>query len=96
MRGSEFQIEIWSELRRIPVGQTISYLQLAYRVGRPRAVRAVATAVAKNRMAFLVPCHRVIRTDGSIGGYRWGTARKAQMLDWEKSAAAEKARISHF
>ncbi len=89
MQGSVFQVEVWSELRRIPVGQTISYQQLAHRVGRPRAVRAVANAVAKNRIAFIVPCHRVIRTDGSIGGYRWGSARKAEMLDWENNIAAE-------
>ena len=94
MHGSVFQVEVWSELRRIPVGQTISYQQLAHRVGRPRAVRAVANAVAKNRIAFLVPCHRVIRTDGSIGGYRWGSARKAEMLDWENSMAAETGRAN--
>jgi AraC family transcriptional regulator, regulatory protein of adaptative response / methylated-DNA-[protein]-cysteine methyltransferase len=88
MHGSEFQVGVWSELCRIPVGQTISYQQLAHRVGRPRAVRAVANAVAKNRIAFLVPCHRVIRADGSIGGYRWGSVRKAEMLDWEQSIAA--------
>jgi AraC family transcriptional regulator of adaptative response/methylated-DNA-[protein]-cysteine methyltransferase len=93
MHGSVFQVEVWSELRQIPVGQTISYQQLAHRVGRPRAVRAVANAVAKNRIAFLVPCHRVIRADGSIGGYRWGSGRKAEMLDWENNMTAEKDRV---
>ena len=94
LRGSAFQLEVWSELRRVPVGQTISYQQLAHRVGRPRAVRAVASAVAKNRIAVLVPCHRIIRADGSIGGYRWGATRKARMLDWESSAAAGMSQVN--
>ncbi|MAF83384.1 MAG: hypothetical protein CL797_04710 [Chromatiales bacterium] len=88
MHGSDFQIEVWSELRHIPIGQTVSYLQLAQRLGYPRAARAVANAVAKNRIAFLVPCHRVIHADGTVGGYRWGVARKSAMLAWECEAAA--------
>jgi len=93
MHGSTFQVEVWSELRRIPVGQTISYQQLAHRLGRPRAARAVANAVAKNRIAFLVPCHRVIRADGAIGGYRWGAARKSAILAWECDAISGSLRI---
>ena len=72
MYGSQFQLRVWSELRRVPTGETISYQQLARRLGAPRATRAVASAVARNRIAYLVPCHRVIRADGSLGGYRWG------------------------
>ena len=70
MRGSEFQVAVWSALRQIPMGQTVSYQQLAQRLGQPRAARAVGNAVAKNRLAFLVPCHRVIHADGSVGAYR--------------------------
>ncbi|HJP38062.1 MAG: methylated-DNA--[protein]-cysteine S-methyltransferase [Gammaproteobacteria bacterium] len=88
MQGSPFQIKVWSELRQIPIGQTISYLQLAHRLGYPRAARAAANAVAKNRIACLVPCHRVIRADGTVGGYRWGIARKSAMLAWECGVAA--------
>lgn len=92
MHGSAFQVEVWSELCRIPLGQTISYQQLAQRLGCPRAVRAVANAVAKNRIAFLVPCHRVIRANGSVGGYRWGAARKAALLAWEHDATTRPLR----
>jgi len=93
MHGSTFQVEVWSELCLIPAGQTISYQQLAQRVGCPRAARAVANAVAKNRIAFLVPCHRVIRADGSIGGYRWGPARKSAILEWECNARSKSVRV---
>ena len=91
MHGSAFQMEVWSELRRIPIGQTVSYQQLAQRLGWPRAARAVANAVASNRIAFLVPCHRVIRADGAIGGYRWGPDRKAALLAWEHECGATSA-----
>jgi len=88
LRGSAFQVEVWSELRSIPIGQTISYRQLAQRLGYPYAARAVGNAVAKNRIACLVPCHRVIRADGAIGGYRWGPDRKAALLAWEADSLA--------
>lgn len=91
MHGSVFQMEVWSELRRIPIGETVSYQELAQRLGWPRAARAVANAVAKNRIAFLVPCHRVIRADGAIGGYRWGPDRKAALLAWEHECGATPA-----
>jgi AraC family transcriptional regulator, regulatory protein of adaptative response / methylated-DNA-[protein]-cysteine methyltransferase len=83
MHGTAFQVKVWSELCQIPPGQTISYQQLAQRLGYSRSARAVASAVAKNRIAFLVPCHRVIRANGSIGGYRWGPDRKSAILQWE-------------
>ena len=92
MQGTAFQLEVWSELLRIQAGQTISYQHLARRLGCPSATRAVANAVAKNRIAFLVPCHRVIRADGSLGGYRWGPVRKSAMLEWECKARTGAAR----
>ena len=92
LQGTTFQVKVWSELCQIPAGQTISYQQLAQRLGYPRSARAVANAVAKNHIAFLVPCHRVIRADGSIGGYRWGLARKSAMLEWECNVRSEPAR----
>jgi O-6-methylguanine DNA methyltransferase len=82
--GTPFQLEVWRALLEIPFGRTISYSQLASRVGRPSAVRAVASAVARNPIAVLIPCHRVIHSDGSIGQYRWGSQRKREMIGWEK------------
>ena len=81
--GSDFQIEVWRGLLGIPPGRLVSYQQLAVLIGRPGAVRAVASAVARNPVAWLIPCHRVIRADGRIGNYRWGTARKQLMIGWE-------------
>ncbi len=84
--GTPFQQEVWAELRRIPPGETATYAQVANRIGRPRAMRAVASACARNHVAVAVPCHRVIRTDGALGGYRWGTQRKRELLESERSA----------
>ena len=78
--GTPFQRRVWTALRRIPRGTTVTYAALARRIGRPRAVRAVAAAVAANRLAVVVPCHRVVRSDGGLGGYRWGVARKRALL----------------
>ncbi|HEX5790879.1 MAG TPA: methylated-DNA--[protein]-cysteine S-methyltransferase [Luteolibacter sp.] len=83
-RGTPFQLEVWRALLRVPRGQTISYAQLAARIGRPSAVRAVASAVARNPIAVLIPCHRVVRSDGTPGEYRWGAPRKQALLEWEK------------
>lgn len=83
LSGTEFQVAVWSSLNRIPVGATSTYQAVADSIGRPRAVRAVANAVASNRLAFLVPCHRVVRSDGALGGYRWGVELKSELLDWE-------------
>ena len=90
--ASAFQWRVWRALQEIPYGETRSYAQVAAAVGQPRAVRAVARACASNRVALLVPCHRVVRTDGSLGGYRWGTARKRRLLETEKARAAGDAR----
>ena len=87
LHGTAFQYRVWKALVAIPPGETRSYTQLARQVGKPRAVRAVASACAANRVAIVVPCHRVIRSDGSLGGYRWGLSRKAALLRQEQAAA---------
>ena len=78
--ATAFQLQVWQALRQIPVGETRSYRQVAEHIGQPRAVRAVAGACAANSLAVIVPCHRVVREDGALSGYCWGTARKAQLL----------------
>ena len=83
LRGTNFQIRVWEALLRIPPGHLASYGELAAHVGRPEASRAVAGAVARNPVGYLIPCHRVIRGLGALGGYRWGTARKRALLGGE-------------
>jgi AraC family transcriptional regulator of adaptative response/methylated-DNA-[protein]-cysteine methyltransferase len=92
LRGTAFQHRVWNALRRVPPGTTLSYTQLACRIGLPQGARAVARAVAANPVAILVPCHRVVRSDGSTGGYRWGLARKRALLAREAPKAAPPAR----
>lgn len=84
LRGTDFQRRVWAELQRVPLGSTASYAEIAARIGRPTATRAVAGACAANHAAVLVPCHRVVRTDGGLGGYKWGVARKRVLLDSER------------
>ncbi len=84
--GTAFQQTVWAELRRIPYGQTRTYAQIAQAIHRPRAVRAVARACASNPVSLLTPCHRVIRSDGALAGYRWGLARKEQLLRLEQTS----------
>lgn len=83
IRGTAFQLQVWQALRAIPVGSTASYAEVAAAIGKPNAVRAVAQACAANRLAIIVPCHRVIRRDGGLSGYRWGAERKARLLKRE-------------
>ena len=83
VRGTAFQQRVWQALREIPVGQTVSYLQVANRIGAPKAVRAVGAAVGANPLAVAIPCHRVIRHDGSLCGYRWGVDRKRALIERE-------------
>jgi AraC family transcriptional regulator of adaptative response/methylated-DNA-[protein]-cysteine methyltransferase len=78
--GTPFQMQVWDFLRTIPRGETRTYSEVAAGIGRPSAVRAVARACASNRVAVLIPCHRVIRGDGELGGYRWGIGRKRALL----------------
>ena len=82
--GSEFQQKVWHALSRIPAGMTRSYREVAQAVGKPTAVRAVARACAANVLAIAIPCHRVVRSDGSISGYRWGVDRKRALLAKER------------
>lgn len=84
VRGTAFQERVWQALREIPPGSTASYAQIAERIGAPRAVRAVAQACAANRIAVAIPCHRVVRRDGDISGYRWGVERKRELLRREE------------
>jgi AraC family transcriptional regulator of adaptative response/methylated-DNA-[protein]-cysteine methyltransferase len=86
--GTAFQHRVWQALMRIPPGATLSYAALAESLGQPRATRAVARACAQNRLAVIVPCHRIVRGDGSLGGYRWGLPRKAALLAREAQDAA--------
>lgn len=89
LRGTAFQMKVWNFLCTIPSGEVRSYTEVAAAIGRPRAVRAVASACAANRVGVLVPCHRVIRGDGGLGGYKWGLERKRALLDRERAQAAE-------
>lgn len=86
IRGTAFQQRVWQALREIPPGHTVSYAQIAARIGSPNSVRAVAGACAANSIAVAIPCHRVVRTGGGISGYRWGVERKRTLLDREGPA----------
>jgi AraC family transcriptional regulator, regulatory protein of adaptative response / methylated-DNA-[protein]-cysteine methyltransferase len=83
IRGTAFQRRVWQALQEIPVGATVSYAEIAQRIGAPTAVRAVAGACAANSLAVAIPCHRVVRSDGSLSGYAWGVERKRVLLDRE-------------
>ena len=87
VRGTAFQQRVWQALREIPVGETLSYAEVARRIGSPRAVRAVAGACAANTLAVAIPCHRVVRHDGALSGYAWGVERKRALLSREASGA---------
>jgi AraC family transcriptional regulator of adaptative response/methylated-DNA-[protein]-cysteine methyltransferase len=84
LHGTAFQLKVWRYLQTIPVGSVQSYAEVAEAIGQPKAARAVASACAANRIALVIPCHRVIRGDGSLGGYRWGLERKRALLDGER------------
>ena len=84
VRGTAFQQRVWDALRRIPPGQTASYAEIARQIGAPTAVRAVARACATNTLALAIPCHRVVRSDGALSGYRWGVERKRELLARER------------
>ncbi|MDP9200886.1 MAG: bifunctional DNA-binding transcriptional regulator/O6-methylguanine-DNA methyltransferase Ada [Gemmatimonadota bacterium] len=92
VRASAFQWKVWRELQKIPLGETRSYSEIASLIGSPKAVRAVASACANNRVAVVVPCHRAVRLDGGLGGYRWGLERKRRLL--EKEHAMRQKRTS--
>lgn len=86
VRGTAFQRRVWQALRKIPAGKTVTYAEIARRIGRPQAMRAVGQACGANPLAVAIPCHRVVRSDGEPSGYRWGIARKRELLDRESKA----------
>jgi AraC family transcriptional regulator of adaptative response/methylated-DNA-[protein]-cysteine methyltransferase len=89
VQGSNFQVKVWEALLRIPSGRVVSYEDIAARIAAPTATRAVASAIARNPVAVLIPCHRVIRKSGVFGEYRWGSARKKALLGWEAAQRAD-------
>ena len=89
VRATAWQARVWRELRAIPVGQTRTYAQIAEALEQPTAARAVARACATNPIALVVPCHRVVRGDGNLAGYRWGIERKKQLLERERTIAQD-------
>src|SRR5215475_7889452 len=88
VRGTAFQQRVWRALQEIPIGATVSYAEIARRIDAPKSVRAVAGACAANKLAVAIPCHRVVRNDGSVSGYAWGVKRKRVLLDREASQDA--------
>lgn len=86
IQGTAFQASVWKTLQKIPLGKTLAYKDVAERIGKPKAVRAVAAACANNRVALLIPCHRVLAADGKLAGYRWGIQRKQELLQRECNA----------
>lgn len=83
LKGSDFQLKVWEALLKIPMGQLSTYGNIAEQIGNPKASRAVGTAIGSNPVAFLIPCHRVIQSTGTFGGYSWGTTRKTAIIGWE-------------
>ena len=83
-RGTPFQQKVWSALSNIPLGQTATYSEIAVAIGKPNAKRAVGAAIGRNPISILIPCHRVVRNDGALSGYRWGVERKRALLEREK------------
>lgn len=83
LQGTEFQLKVWNELLKIPFGQTSTYDDIAIKLGDKNASRAVGTAIGQNKIAYLVPCHRVVAKNGKLSNFRWGIERKRQLLNWE-------------
>ena len=83
LKGSGFQLKVWETLLKIPMGKLSTYGNIAAQIGNPNASRAVGTAIGSNPVAFLIPCHRVIKSSGNIGGYMWGNTRKTAIIGWE-------------
>lgn len=83
LRGTDFQVKVWETLLKIPAGKLTTYGKIAQQIKKPKASRAVGTAIGANPVAYLIPCHRVIRSSGIFGGYHWGTTRKAAIIGWE-------------
>ena len=83
LKGTEFQLKVWEALLKIPMGSLSTYQAIAHKIEKPNAVRAVGTAIGSNPVAFLIPCHRVIQSSGTFGGYLWGSTRKTAIIGWE-------------
>lgn len=83
LKGTDFQLKVWESLLKIPMGKLATYGNIAEQIGNPNASRAVGTAIGSNPVAFLIPCHRIIQSSGTFGGYMWGTTRKAAIIGWE-------------
>jgi AraC family transcriptional regulator of adaptative response/methylated-DNA-[protein]-cysteine methyltransferase len=92
LKGTNLQVKVWEALLRVPEGQAISYATLAEQVGRPDAVRAIASAVARNPVGYLIPCHRILRSNGTLGSFSWGVERKRAMLGYEVARAVRDVR----
>ena len=90
--GTDFQINVWRALLEIPFGETFTYSDIAMAINNPRALRAVGTAIGRNPVAVIIPCHRVLRSDGGIGGYYWGIEKKKMLLEWEICCRNKKIR----
>ena len=87
--GSDFDVRVWETLLKIPMGRAVSYADIARHLGQPNASRAVGSAVGRNPISFVVPCHRVLRGDGNLGGYHWGLTRKRALIGWESGRVAQ-------
>jgi AraC family transcriptional regulator of adaptative response/methylated-DNA-[protein]-cysteine methyltransferase len=96
LQGTPFQRRVWRALQKVPAGATVSYAELARRLRLPRAIRAVAGACARNPVALVVPCHRVVRSDGGLAGYRWGVERKRELLSREAAFNPPPAAVQSF
>ena len=92
IKGTNFQLQVWRSLLQIPLGGVVTYQSIANKIERPKAVRAVGSAIGKNPVGYLIPCHRVIRGSGELGGYRWGLDRKQAILAWEAIQSQQKSR----
>jgi AraC family transcriptional regulator of adaptative response/methylated-DNA-[protein]-cysteine methyltransferase len=90
VRGTAFQLRVWRALRAIPIGHSMTYRQIAELLGSPKAARAVGRACATNQVSLVIPCHRAVREDGTLGGFRWGLERKQQLLDAERQTAEQR------
>lgn len=89
LKGTDFQLKVWEALLKIPLGQLSTYSSIADQINKPSASRAVGTAIGSNPVAYLIPCHRVIKSTGQIGGYMWGTTRKSAIIGWEGAQVSE-------
>lgn len=96
LEGTDFQLRVWRALMEIPINSTTTYADIAQKIGKPKAVRAVGTAIGANPIAFIVPCHRVIRSNGELGGYRWGLEIKKKILAHEQEISKKQTPVRNM